>query len=87
MFQAMPLDKTTQFNNISDGVIFKKKLISEFGGIPIFAREAHTVFNIIPVYRSGQELSEDLAPKIKNLESLTEFMKEYYPIETLYKQC
>ena len=50
MFQAMPLDKTPQFNNISDWAIFKKKLISEFGGIPIFVREAHTVFNLIPVY-------------------------------------
>ena len=34
MFQALPLDKTPPFNNISDWVIFKKKLISKFGGIP-----------------------------------------------------
>ena len=87
MRQAMPLDKTPQFNNISDWTLFKKKLITGFGGIPIFARKTHSVFNLISVYKSVQELSEDLAPKIKNLESLTEFMKEYYPIETLYKQC
>ena len=84
MRQAMPLDKTPQFNNISDWTIFKKKLITEFGDIPIFAREAHSVFNLIPVYESVQELAEDLAPKIKNLESIIECMKEYHSIETLY---
>ena len=84
MRQAMPLDKTPQFNNISDWNLFKKKLISEFGGISIFAREAHSVFNLIPVYESVQELVEDLAPKIKNLESIIESMKEYHSIDTLY---
>ena len=84
MRQAMPLDKTPQFNNISDWTLFKKKLISEFGGISIFARKAHSVFNQIPVYESVQELVEDLAPKIKNLESIIESMKDYHSIETLY---
>ena len=49
MHQVMPLDKTPQFNNISDWTLFKKKLITKFGGIPIFANEAHSVFNLIPV--------------------------------------
>ena len=84
MRQAMPLDKTPQFNNISDWNLFKKKLISEFGGISIFAREAHSVFNLIPVYESVQELVEDLAPKIKNLESIIESMKEYHSVNLLY---
>ena len=73
-----------QFNNISDLAIFKKKLISEFGGIAIFAQAANSVFNLIPVYQSVQELAEDLAPKIKNLESIIECMEEYHSIETLY---
>ena len=47
--QAMPLNKTPQFNNISDWTLFKKKLIPKFRGIPIFVRKAHSVFNIIPV--------------------------------------
>ena len=80
----MPLDKTPQFNNISDWAIFKKKLISEFGGIPIFTSKAHSIFNLIPVHESVQELAEDLAPKIKNLESIIECMEEYDSIETLY---
>ena len=84
MCQAMPLEKTPQFNNISDWTLFNKKLITKFGGIPILVREAHSVFNLIPVYESIQELAEDLAPKIKNLESIIECMKEYHSIETLY---
>ena len=78
--QAMLLD------NISDWTLFKKKLITEFGGIPIFARKAHSFlfFNPIPVYESVQKLAEDLAPKIKNLESIIESMKEYHSIENLY---
>ena len=84
MRQAMPLNKTPQFNNISDWTLFKKKLITGFGGIPIFARKTHSVFNLISVYKSVQELSEDLAPKIKNLESIIECMKEYHSIETLF---
>ena len=68
MFQAMPLDKTPQFNNISE-TNFMKKLITKFGGIPIFACKVNSVFNLIPVYKSVQELAEDLAIKIKNLES------------------
>ena len=77
MCQAMPFDKTPQFNNISDWAIFKKKLISKFGGIPILVCKAHSVFNLIPVYKSHQELAEYLAPKINYLESIIECMEEY----------
>ena len=37
-----------------------------------------------PVYESIQELAEDLAPKIKNNESIIEYMEEYHSVETLY---
>ena len=84
MRQALPFNKTPQINNISDWTIFKKKLITEIGGIPIFANKVLSVFNLIPVYESVQELAKDLAPKIKNLESIIACMKEYHSIRTLY---
>ena len=46
MVQAMPLDKTPLFNNIIIWSDFKKKLITKFVGIPIFAREALALFSV-----------------------------------------
>ena len=84
MTHAMPLEKTPQFNNITNWTNFKKKFISEFESIPILARKAHAVFNLLPVYKSVQELTEDLSPKIKNLESIIECVQEYHPVGNLY---
>ena len=84
MLQAMPLDKTPPFHNIIKWSNFKKKLIAEFGGIPIFVHKVHDVFKLLPGYESVQEITEDSAPKIKNLESLFECEKKYHPIEFLY---
>ena len=78
MTHAMPLEKTPQFNNITNWTNFKKKFISELRIIPILAAEAHAVFNLLPVYESVQELAEDLSPKIKNLESIIECVQEYH---------
>ena len=75
MVQAMPLDKTHPFINIVNWSDFKEKLISEFGGIPIFAHKAQ----ILPVYESVQEV----APKLKNLESLIVCVNEYHPVKSL----
>ena len=44
----------------------------------------HEVFKLLPACESVQEIAEDLAPKIKNLESLLKSVKEYHPIEFLY---
>ena len=46
MINAMPLEKTPEFNNITNWTNFKKQFISEFGSIPILAREAYAVFNL-----------------------------------------
>ena len=84
MTPAMPLEKTPQFNNMTNWTNFNKKFISEFGSIPILEYKAHAVFNLLPVYEFVQELAEDLSPKIKNLESINECVQEYHPIGTLY---
>ena len=84
MINAMPLEKNLQFNNITNWTNFKKKFISEFGSIPILECKAHAVFNLLPVYKSVQELAEDLSPKIKNLESIINCVQEYHPIGTLH---
>ena len=84
MLRTMPLEKTPQFTNITNWTNFKGKLISEFGSILILAREAHAVFNLLPVYESVQEVAKDLSPKIKNLESIIECVQEYHPLGILY---
>ena len=71
MRQAMPLDKTPQFNNISDWTTFKKKLITKFADIPIFACKAHSDFNLRPVYKSVQELAENPAPTVTHKDGVT----------------
>ena len=54
--QALPLDYTLQFNNITNWPEFKKKMDSEIGGVPIFAVNVYIVFKLLPDYESVQEI-------------------------------
>ena len=66
---AIPLNKRGPLNHITDWDTFRVPLIEEFGSINIFGREVNQLFDLLPCYESVQEVAEDLAPKIKTLQS------------------
>ena len=81
---AIPLNKRGSLNHITDWKTFKTALIEEFGSINIFGREVNQIFDNLPRYESVQEVAEDLAPKIKILQSNINSMTEFHKLENLY---
>ena len=84
MLQAIPLNKRESFNNINYWTSFKTRLIEEFGSIDIFGRYLNKIFDLLPCFKSVQEIPEDLAPKIKTLQANLEIIQQFYNVEDLH---
>ena len=71
---------------ISTSCLFKLKtrLIEEFGSIDIFGRYLNKIFDLLPCFKSVQEIPEDLAPKIKTLQANLEIIQQFYNLEDLH---
>ena len=69
------LNHITNWNDLKVGVI------KEFGSINIFGREVNQLFDILPCYESVQEVTKDLAPKIKTLQSNLQTMSQFHKQE------
>ena len=82
--QAIPLNKKGPFNNISDWNKFKTKSINEFGSIDIFGRDVNKIFDLLPRYKSVQEVANNLSPKIKTLQANLEIMQQFHNVEDLH---
>ena len=82
--QAIPLNKRGSFNNISDWTNFKARLSEEFRSIDIFRRDVNQIFDLLPHYKSVQEVTEDLAPKIKTLLANLEIIQQFHNMEDLH---
>ena len=59
-------------------------MIEEFGSIDKFGRDVNQIFDLLTCYKSVQEVSEDLAPKIKTLQANLEIIKQFYDVEDLH---
>ena len=81
---AIPLNKRGPLNHITNWDEFKLALIEEFGSINVFGRDVNQIFDSLPRYESVQEVAEDLAPKIKTLQSNLNVMTEFHKQENLY---
>ena len=81
--KALPLNKKGPFNNISDWSTFKTKLIDKFGSIDIFGWDVNQIFDLLPCYKSVQEVANDLAPKIKTLQANLEIMQQFHSMADL----
>ena len=81
---VIPLAKQGPFNNITDWSTFKIKLIEEFESIDVFGRDVNQTFNLLPHYKSVQEVAEDLSPKIKTLQANLIIMENVHNKENLH---
>ena len=81
---AIPLNKRGSLNHITNWNTFKTALIEEFGSINVFGRDVNQVFENLTRYESVQEVAEDLAPKIKTLQSNLDSMTEFHKLENLH---
>ena len=81
---AIPMDKRGVLNHIDNWEDFKIALIDEFGSINVFGREVDLIFNSLPRFESVQEIAEELAPKIKKLQSNLVTMSQFHKLEHLH---
>ena len=81
--QAMPPEKRSSLNSITDWNTFKARLIEEFGSINIFGHDVNQIFDLIPRYESVQEVAEELAPKIKTLLANLEIIQQFHDVDDL----
>ena len=58
--------------------------MDKFGSINIFGCDLNQMFDLLPRYESVQEISEDLAPKIKNLQANLEIIQQFHDMEDLH---
>ena len=78
------MDKRGSLNHITNWDTFRVAVIEEFGSINIFGREVNQLFDLLPRYESVQEVAQDLAPKIKTLQSNLVTMAEFHKLEHLH---
>ena len=84
MNQAIPLNKKGSLAKIMNWPTYKARLIKEFSSIDIFGRDITGVFKHLPHYESVQEVAEDLAPKVKTIQTNLEVVKQFHDAEIIY---
>ena len=81
---AIPMDKRGVLNHITNWDEFKIALIKEFGSVRVFGREVDLIFSNLRRCESVQEATEELAPRIKKLQSSLATMTQFHRIELLH---
>ena len=78
------MDKRGVLNHITNWDEFKIALIKEFGSVRVFGREVDLIFSNLRRCESVQEATEELAPRIKKLQSSLVTMTQFHRIELLH---